>query len=85
MTDLVLVNCYLPESPVIHSSFDNVVEGTPAAGLMISVSNDGEHRSKENLTFISYDSGCMSCDASSGCFLKVSTFFIVSLLSLSAK
>lgn len=77
MTDLVLVDCYLPESPVVHSSFDDVVEGTPAAGLMISVSNDGEHRSKENLTFISYDSGCMSCGVSSGCFLKVSKLFIL--------
>ncbi|KAL9972518.1 hypothetical protein ACROYT_G018840 [Oculina patagonica] len=70
MTDLVLVDCYLPESPVVHSSFDDVVEGTPAAALMISVSNGGEHRSKENLTLISYDSGCMSCGVSSGCFFK---------------
>ncbi|XP_078371962.1 von Willebrand factor D and EGF domain-containing protein-like isoform X7 [Oculina patagonica] len=76
MTDLVLVDCYLPESPVVHSYFDDFVEGTPAAGLIISVSNDGEHRSKENLTFISYDSGCLTCNASSGCFLKSNSCII---------
>lgn len=74
MTDLVLVDCYLPQSPVMHGYFDAVVEGTPAAGLMISVSNDGEHKSDKNLTFISYDSACMSCNVSSGCFVKVSVF-----------
>ena len=74
MTDLVLVDCYLPKSPVVPSYFDEVVEGTPAAGLMISVSNDGEHRSTTNLTFISYDSGCVTCNVSSGCYLKVSIY-----------
>ena len=72
MTDLVLADCYLPESPVMAGYFNEVNEGTPAAGLVISVSNDGEHRSKKNLTFISYDSACMSCSISSGCALKVS-------------
>lgn len=72
MTDLVLVDCYLPESPVIQGYFHNTDEGTPAAGLMISVSNDGEHKNNKNLTFISYDSACMSCNISSGCTLKAS-------------
>lgn len=72
MTDLVLVECHLPESPVKHSFFDDGVEGTPAAGLTISVSNDGENPSHDELSFISYDSGCMSCNISSGCFVKVS-------------
>ena len=71
MTDLVLVDCYLPESPVKQGYFHETEEGTPAAGLIISVSNNGEHKSKKNLTFISYDSACMSCNVSSGCFLKV--------------
>lgn len=73
MTDLVLVDCYLPESPVTQGYFHDVDAGTPAAGLMISVSNDGEHKSRSNLTFISYDSACMNCNISTGCFLKVST------------
>ena len=52
--------------------FDEIHAGTSAAGLMISVSNDGEHKSENNLTFISYDSACMSCNVSSGCYYKVS-------------
>ena len=71
MTDLVLADCYLPESPVRQGYFHETDEGTPAAGLMISMSNDGEHKSHTNLTFISYDSACMSCNVSSGCFLQV--------------
>ena len=71
MTDLVLADCNLPESPVMQGHFHAINEGTPAAGLVISVSNDGDHKSKENLTFISYDSACMSCNISSGCVLKV--------------
>lgn len=72
MTDLVLADCYLPESPVTPGYFHEIDEGTPAAGLMISVSNDGEHESIKNLTFISYDPACMSCNISSGCSLKAS-------------
>jgi len=75
MTDLVLADCFLPESSVKQGFFDDINEGTPAAGLVISVSNDGEHKSKENLTFISYDSACMSCNISSGCVLKVCAYF----------
>lgn len=74
MTDLVLVDCYLPQSPVMPGYYDAFVEGTPAVGLMISVSNDGERKSDKNLTFISYDSACMSCNVSSGCYVKVSVF-----------
>ena len=71
MTDLFLAECNLPESPVSQGHFHEVIPGTPAAGLKISVSNDGEHRSKETTTLISYDSACMSCNISSGCALKV--------------
>ena len=74
MTDLVLADCNLPESPVSPGYFHEINAGTPAAGLKISVSNDGEHRSKETLTLISYDSACMSCNISSGCSLKVCKF-----------
>ena len=72
MTDLVLVVCHLPKSPVIPGHFHEDNGGTPAAGLVISVSNDGHHKSAKNLTFISYDSACMSCNVSDGCILKVS-------------
>ena len=72
MTDLVLADCYLPESPVTQGHFNEFKAGTAAAALMISVSNDGEHKSHENLTLISYDSACMSCNVSTGCFIKVS-------------
>ncbi|XP_068690653.1 neurogenic locus notch homolog protein 1-like, partial [Montipora foliosa] len=76
MTDLVLADCNLPESPVSPGYFHEVDEGTPAAGLVISVSNDGEHKSNENLTFISYDSVCMRCNISSGCSLTDNSCFI---------
>ena len=72
MTDLVLADCYLPESPVRQGYFHETDKGTPAAGLTISVSNDGEHKSNKNLTFISYDSACISCNVSTGCSIKAS-------------
>ena len=78
MTDLVLVDCYLPESPVTQGYFSETDEGTAAAGLMISVSNDGERKSYRNLTFISYDSACMSCSIASGCFFKASFHYSIS-------
>ena len=81
MTDLVLTDCYLPESPVTQGYFDENYAGTSAAGLMISVSNDGEHKSKQNLTFISYDSACMSCNVSTGCHLKVRTILVLANIS----
>ena len=74
MTDLVLADCNLPESPVSPGYFHEINAGTPAAGLKISVSNDGEHRSKETLTLLSYDSACMSCNISSGCSITVCNF-----------
>lgn len=72
MTDLVLAECHLPESPVKPGYYHEVTSGTPAAGLVISVSNDGEHKSSRNLTFISYDSACMTCNVTTGCVLRVS-------------
>ena len=76
MTDLVLVDCYLPESQVTQGYFSETDEGTAASGLTISISNDGEHKSKENLTFISFDSACMSCNISSGCLFKGSVHYL---------
>lgn len=73
MTDLVLADCYLPKSPVTQGYFHKVNAGTSAAGLMISVSNDGEHKSSTKLKFISYDSACMSCNVTTGCSIKVGT------------
>jgi len=74
MTDLVLAECLLPELPVTPGHFHEINEGTPAAGLLISISNDGDHKSDTTLTFISYDSACMSCNVSLGCVLKVRIF-----------
>lgn len=76
MTDLVLVDCYLPESQVTQGYFSETDEGTAASGLTISISNDGEHKSEENLTFISFDSACMSCNISSGCLFKGSVHYL---------
>lgn len=75
MTDLILAECRLPESPVMPGHYYEENEGTPAAGLLISMSNDGDHKSAKNLSFISYDSVCLNCSISNGCFLKVSLFF----------
>lgn len=73
MKDLFLVDCYLPDSPVKPGHYDKSIGGTVAAGLAISVSNDGIHKSDGNLTFISYDSACITCTVSSArCSLKVS-------------
>lgn len=71
MVDLLLVDCFLPDSPVKQGFFDENIGGTPAAGLKVSVSNDGVHKSNQNLTLISYDSACMACNVSKGCYLKV--------------
>lgn len=81
MTDLVLVDCYLPESQVTRDYFSETDEGTAASGLTISVSNDGEHKSQENLTFISFDSACMSCNISSGCLFKASVPYLTQISS----
>lgn len=75
MTDLVLVDCFLPDSPVMARRYDENVKGTPAAGLMISVSNNGFSQSDQKLKFISYDSVCLNCNSSQGCFLKASRHF----------
>lgn len=75
MTDLVLVECFLPDSPVLRTTYDENVEGTPASGLLISVSNNGIHQSEQELKLISFDSVCMECNISTGCSLKVITMF----------
>lgn len=85
MVDLLLVDCYLPDSPVKQGHFDRAVEGTAAAGLTLSVSNDGIHKSDKNLTFISYDSACMACNVSFGCYLKVSDYMIYPMTLLPNK
>ena len=76
MTDLMLAECQLPETPVMPGHYSEGNKGTPAAGLLISMSNDGDHKSAKNLTFISYDSACLNCSIANGCFLKVSLLFI---------
>ena len=71
MTDILLVECLLPSLPVLRMHYDETIEGTPAAGLMISVSNDGIHKSSQKLKMITFDSVCMDCNISTGCTLKV--------------
>lgn len=75
MTDLVLVECDLPDSPVLRTNYDENMQGTPASGLMISVSNNGIHQSERELQLISFDSVCMECNISTGCSLKVIIIF----------
>ncbi|XP_068711982.1 von Willebrand factor D and EGF domain-containing protein-like [Montipora foliosa] len=76
MTDLVLVECLLPDTPVLRMRYDETAEGIPAAGLMISVSNNGIDKSDQQLKMISFDSVCMDCNVSTGCFFKKNTCFI---------
>ena len=71
MTDLVMVDCSLPQSPVRAGHYDNSSWGTAASGLTLTVSNDGIHESEETLNLIVYDSACMDCNVTSGCTFKV--------------
>ncbi|XP_015775662.1 PREDICTED: von Willebrand factor D and EGF domain-containing protein-like [Acropora digitifera] len=71
MTDLVLVECLLPSLPVLRMRYHETIEGIPAAGLMISVSNNGIDKSSQELKMISFDSVCMDCNVSAGCTVKV--------------
>ena len=71
MTDLRLVECLLPSLPVLQMRYNETIEGTPAAGLMISVSNNGIDKSSQELKMISFDSVCLDCNVSTGCSLKV--------------
>ena len=64
MTDLTLVECQLPESPVRPGYFHNSIRGTPASGLCVTVSNDGENPGKKSLKMITYDSACQRCNIS---------------------
>ncbi|XP_044176217.1 von Willebrand factor D and EGF domain-containing protein-like isoform X2 [Acropora millepora] len=76
MTDLVLVECLLPSLPVLRMRYHETIEGTPAAGLMISVSNNGIDKSSQELKMISFDSVCMDCNVSAGCRLQKNACFI---------
>ena len=71
MIDLVLVECLLPSLPVLRMRYNETIEGTPAAGLMISVSNNGIDKSFQEFKMISFDSVCLDCNVSTGCTLKV--------------
>lgn len=68
-TDLFAIEFLLPTPPLNLGNFD--VEGTPAAGYAIAVSNDKVHHSQESLKLITYDSVCQECNLSHGCSLKV--------------
>ena len=71
MTDLVMVECRLPPSPVRPGHFNDSEFGTAASGVSLSVSNNGVHESEVKLKLITYDSACMDCNVTSGCFVKV--------------
>ena len=68
--DIFGVRCELPDPPTKLGDYDS--EGTPAGGLWISISNDGEHKSQRQMRFVSYDSVCTACNKSGNCYLKVS-------------
>ncbi|XP_031572274.1 von Willebrand factor D and EGF domain-containing protein-like [Actinia tenebrosa] len=68
MTDLYVVKCNLPDPPTTIDDYEN--DGTPAGGLLISVSNDGVRTSARQLKFVSYDSVCLNCSKSMNCTLK---------------
>jgi hypothetical protein len=70
MTDLFGVKCQLPEPQTKLGDYEH--EGTPAGGLLISVSNDGVNASVQQLRHVSYDSKCINCSKSGKCELKVS-------------
>lgn len=72
MIDIFGVRCDLPDPPTKIKEFD--FEGTPASGLWISISNDGERKSQQNMRFISYDSLCMACNRTGNCSQKVKTY-----------
>ena len=63
------IECHLPKPPINLGNFDE--EGSPAAGYIISVSNDKVHESVEALKLITFDSVCQDCNISHGCSLKV--------------
>lgn len=70
MTDLFGVKCDLPDPPTRLDDHKHV--GTPAGGLLISVSNDGFRASTQQLRHVTYDSKCMTCSKSGKCERKVS-------------
>ena len=65
LTDLTLVECKLPQLPIIPGYYNKERKGVPAAGIRVAVSNNGDLASKSNpLDMISYDSACLTCSAS---------------------
>lgn len=78
MIDIFVVRCNLPDPPTKLGDYDH--EGTPAGGVLISVSNDGERKSRRQMRFVSYDSVCMKWNKSGNCTLKVSKNIIPYLL-----
>ena len=71
MNDIYGVKCDLPEPPTRLGDYDR--EGTPAAGVLVSVSNDGFRTSAQELRQVTYDSKCMTCSKAGNCQRKVST------------
>ncbi|XP_031570892.1 von Willebrand factor D and EGF domain-containing protein-like, partial [Actinia tenebrosa] len=74
MMDIFGVKCNLPDPPTRLGDYDH--EGTPAGGLMISVSNDGFNASAQQLRHVTYDSKCMNCTNSSICERKPNSCLI---------
>ena len=82
LTDLTLVECKLPTLPISPGSYNEKIKGTPAAGLRLAVSNEGDTASQSNvLELISYDSACLLCNASTRlCVHKVIGRILCSVL-----
>lgn len=79
LKDITEVKCSLPESPVNFGDYGS--EGVTAAGLEIAVSNNRINASINTMSFITYDSVCQECNATTKtCTLKVYLRFIYSIL-----
>ncbi|XP_031570864.1 von Willebrand factor D and EGF domain-containing protein-like [Actinia tenebrosa] len=74
MNDIFGVKCDLPEPPTRLGDYDH--EGTPAAGILVSVSNDGFRTSAQQLRQLTYDSKCMTCTKSGKCQRKPNSCLI---------
>ncbi|XP_048577865.1 von Willebrand factor D and EGF domain-containing protein [Nematostella vectensis] len=72
--DLYVVRCDLPSPPTKIGDMDN--PGTPAGGLRIRISNNKLDTSREQKTFVSYDSVCIKCNKTGSCGLRADSCII---------
>lgn len=65
------VVCHLPREPIIPPVINTSTPGTPAQGLLLSVSNDGVHFGRNESFITLYDSTCIKCQPKGKCQKKV--------------